>query len=109
MLNLIKRILSRKGNSADDFPTGLFGELCEQDLPGNHGYYFIPSLLSVLIAAKEKKKAPLTDNEILSLRDKLPSIILPDPLIEELNKGRTYRDIDAIDCIAEWRNYEAEV
>jgi hypothetical protein len=72
--------------------------------PNPHGYTVaaIPSLVSTLLAAERNKGSPLTEAEVLRIRDNAGVLVLPDKG-ELLELDRGYRDIDPNNCWMEWR------
>ena len=55
---------------------------------------FIPSLSAVLVAAEDKKGAPLTESEVIQIRDKSPCIMMEREDAAKLVESRGYRDVD---------------
>jgi hypothetical protein len=64
---------------------------------------FIPSLVSLLLGREEGKGAPLTEEEVLEIRDKATVVALPPDVAAEVTRTRGYPDIDAGHCWKEWQ------
>ena len=64
---------------------------------------FIPSLVSVLWGREESKGAPLTEEEVLQIRDSAMVVALPPDSAANVTAGGGYRDIDAAHCWEEWQ------
>jgi hypothetical protein len=64
---------------------------------------FIPALVTVLYAAEKQKGSPLTEQEVIDIRDKATCIALPFSVALESEKQRGYPDIVAENCWEEWR------
>lgn len=63
---------------------------------------FIPALVIILKAEEDKKGAPLTEAEVLAIRDKAVCMVMPLSAAEALNRSRGYSDIDPEQCWEEW-------
>lgn len=70
---------------------------------------FIPSLVSLLWAREESKGAPLTEQEVLEIRDKAKVVALPEEVAVKVASERGYRDIDADRCWEEWQRARIEL
>ena len=64
---------------------------------------FIPSLVSVLLGCEERKGEPLTEREVLEIRDKAMVVALPPDVAIAVATERGYSDIDADRCWEEWQ------
>ncbi len=54
----------------------------------------VPSLLATLLRAEKDKGSRLTESEVLSIRDKCPSIAMPVDVAAKVAEERGYDDID---------------
>lgn len=63
---------------------------------------FIPSLAAVLINHERAKGQPLTEAEVLTIRDKCAVVMLQRPDADALATRRGYLDIDPDRCWPEW-------
>lgn len=70
---------------------------------------FMPSLVSLLLAAEEKKGAPLSEREVLSIRANAACTLLPKASAIAVTAERGYDDIDAEHCWKEWRRVRVEL
>jgi hypothetical protein len=69
---------------------------------------FVPELLYILIWSEAEKGSPLTEEEVLQLRDKAVSIMLPVDEAEKIEKARGYQDLDPEYCWEDWCAYKAQ-
>jgi acyl carrier protein len=83
--------------------TGLYADLITQPLPEGYAYLFIPSLAAILTAAEDKEGRPLTEKEVLSIRDKAPAMVAPYDVIQKMNESRQYQDINPKSVWAQWQ------
>jgi hypothetical protein len=65
--------------------------------------YPIPSLVATLLHAEQEKGSPLTESEVLAIRDKCPSVTLPRSVAAKVTEERGYEDIDPDKCWAQWQ------
>lgn len=63
----------------------------------------VPSLVATLWAAEKEKGAPLTEQEVLDIRDNSPAIAMRPSELQEVEASRGYQDIDPEQCWAEWQ------
>ncbi len=70
---------------------------------------FIPSLSAVLIAAEDTKGEPLTNDEVLSIRDSAACIMMTPTDVAKLAESRGYDDIDPENCWYEWQMLRREL
>lgn len=64
---------------------------------------FIPALSVVLQSAEMNKGSPLTEPEVLKIRDEATCIVLPFGVALKAENERGFRDIVAEDCWNEWQ------
>jgi hypothetical protein len=64
---------------------------------------FSPPLVAVLLAAERSKGGPLTEEEVLDLRDGATCIRVPRRLAEAVAEQRGYPDLDPERCWEQWR------
>jgi hypothetical protein len=69
---------------------------------------FIPSLLATLINREDAKGAPLTESEVLSIRDKAPVVAATKEQFKPVEEARGYKDLDAENAWKEWQSYREE-
>lgn len=70
---------------------------------------FIPSLVSVLWAHEKEKGSPLTEQEVLDIRNKATAVALPPESAVAVEESRGYHDIDADNCWEEWQRARVEL
>ncbi len=67
---------------------------------------FVPPLRALLEAARDKKGAALSDDEVLSLRDQGVCIAMEPGAVRELERSRGYVDLDAERVLECWHAIE---
>ena len=87
---------------------GSYTDLAARPNPSNYMFAAIPRLVSVLIAAEKKSGHPLTEPEVIAIRDKAGYMVLPDKG-ELLRQDRDYEDIDPKNCWSEWQHARAKL
>ncbi len=70
---------------------------------------FIPALGAVLIAAEDEKGQPLTDDEVLSIRDNAACIMMTHADAAKLAESRGYDDLDPENCWYDWQMLRREL
>jgi len=93
----------------NDVQTGLYAELASQPVPEGHSFLFIPSLAAILTRAEEQKDSPLTEAEVLNIRDQAPAGIFPNDVILKMNQSRQYEDINPASCWNEWLELRSQL
>lgn len=63
----------------------------------------VPGSLATLLAAEREKGAPLTEGEVLQIRDQAPFIAMPARAYRAVTKARGYDDIDPENVWDEWQ------
>ncbi|MEG5265577.1 hypothetical protein TRP66_14845 [Pseudomonas sp. JDS28PS106] len=63
----------------------------------------VPALVVLLKAAEDRKGSPLTEAEVVQIRDKAACIALPFSAACSLEDERGYPDIVPEDCWEEWQ------
>jgi hypothetical protein len=71
--------------------------------------YPIPSLVSTLLNREDAKGSPLTEEEVIAIRDAAPSVAMTREQAAKVDEGRGYLDIDPENCWAEWQRARAEI
>ncbi|MDQ4121931.1 MAG: hypothetical protein M3209_10850 [Acidobacteriota bacterium] len=64
---------------------------------------FNPSLAALLFAAEKDKGSPLTEDEVIAIRNSATVMMVSEESAAEFEKKRGYKDIDADNCWEEWR------
>jgi hypothetical protein len=70
---------------------------------------FIPALAPTLLNAEHEKGAPLTQEEVIRIRDDASSIMVPSTNAIDLAERRGYRDIDPQNCRKDWQNLRKDL
>jgi hypothetical protein len=63
---------------------------------------FNPSLAALLLAAENDKGSPLTEDEVIAIRNSATVMMVPEESAAEMSKKRGYKDIDPDNCWQEW-------
>ena len=63
---------------------------------------FIPALVVILKSEEDRKGSPLSEQEVLTIRDSAVCMSLPMSAAIALEKSRGYPDIDPENCWIEW-------
>jgi hypothetical protein len=63
----------------------------------------VPPLVAILSFREKAKGAPLTQSEVLAVRDQAPCMALPRQEATQLAAGRGYDDIDPENAWEEWQ------
>lgn len=63
---------------------------------------FMPSLSALLVNAEGNKGAPLTEQEVLAIRDKSVCVMMPLDQAVKMDESRGYCDINPENCWDEW-------
>jgi hypothetical protein len=69
---------------------------------------FMPSLVSVLLRHERDKGTPLTEVEVVAIRDKSVAVMLRQSAAAEMAQKRGYDDIDPERCWAEWQRVRTQ-
>ncbi|TDR79735.1 hypothetical protein [Paludibacterium purpuratum] len=68
----------------------------------------IPALGVLLLNLEKQKGSPLSESEVIEIRDKAVCIMLPLTAKVEMDEKRGYRDIDPENVWVEWLAFKAE-
>ncbi|MEN4974034.1 hypothetical protein ABEH62_09155 [Pantoea eucalypti] len=69
---------------------------------------FIPSLISLLVSKVEEKGSPLTEEEVLAIRDNATAIVTDAEGVLAVAERRGYQDIDPEHCWEEWLDFNRQ-
>lgn len=69
---------------------------------------FIPALVALLIRAEQLKGSPLTEAQVVAIRDNADCMMLPAATKADIEEERGYADIDPERCWEEWLLVRAE-
>jgi hypothetical protein len=64
---------------------------------------FMPPLTTVLATHEREKGAPLTEQEVISIRGKSVVMMMRRSIAEQMASKRGWRDIDPHNCWQEWQ------
>ncbi len=70
--------------------------------------YPMPSLVATLLNREREKGSPLTEEEVMRIRDACPSVAVPKDVALEIDASRGYKDIDPERCWEEWQRVRKE-
>ena len=70
---------------------------------------FMPTLVSILSRHEQDKGAPLTEHEVIAIRNKSVAIMLRRSAAMEIAVKRGYDDIDPESCWTEWQRVRTEL
>ncbi len=69
---------------------------------------FVPPLLALLQRAEDLKGTPLSESEVLRIRDGGVCIAVRSSVAAEMEAARGYADLDAENVWHEWQNFRAQ-
>ncbi|ASN68802.1 hypothetical protein 7AX3_61 [uncultured Caudovirales phage] len=69
---------------------------------------FIPSLISLLVSKAEEKGSPLTEEEVLAIRDNATAVVTDAQGVLAVAERRGYQDIDPEHCWEEWLDFNKQ-
>ena len=70
---------------------------------------FMPSLVALLLAKEKEKGTPLTEEEVVAIRDGATVVAIPKETLPAIEERRGYADIDPEKCWSEWQRLRAEL
>lgn len=65
--------------------------------------YPVPSLVATLLNRERAKGSPLTEEEVIQIRDNCAAIAVPADVARQMDESRGYLDIDPENCWEEWQ------
>ena len=65
--------------------------------------YPMPSLVSTLLNRERAKGSPLTEAEVMEIRDGCPSVAVPVDIAAKIDAERGYKDIEPEQCWEQWK------
>jgi hypothetical protein len=65
--------------------------------------YPMPSLVATLRAAERSKGEPLTEEEVIGIRNEFPSVAVPRDIAQKIDEERGYKDIDPENAWEDWQ------
>ncbi len=70
-------------------------------------FLFMPSLVATLANKEQKKGEPLTEAEVLAIRDSCHVVMSPPEAAKKVTEARGYADIDPENVWVEWQRVRA--
>jgi hypothetical protein len=70
---------------------------------------FMPPLAVMLAEAERVKKSPLTESEVVRVRDGAICMMMEAGRAKQMTAGRGYRDVNPEDCWADWHRLRAQM
>jgi hypothetical protein len=71
--------------------------------------YCVPSLVATLLNRERAKGSPLTEKEVLQIRDACPAIAVRPETAKEMDEKRGYKDINPDYCWEQWLKARKEL
>jgi hypothetical protein len=70
---------------------------------------FMPALGALLVRAEHLKGSPLTEAEVLAIRDKAHSVTVTAEQARGIDEARGYADLDPQNAWAEWQQLRSDL
>lgn len=70
---------------------------------------FMPALVALLLRAEESKGEPLTEQEVVAIRDEANCVMMPAAQAKKQEESRGYPDVDPENCWEDWQQMRAEL
>lgn len=70
---------------------------------------FMPALVALLLRAEESKGEPLTEQEVIAIRDEANCVMMPAARAKKQEESRGYPDVDPENCWEDWQQMRAEL
>lgn len=95
--------MAASNNDLQPLEVGSYHEIAARPNPAKNEIMFIPSLAAILAAQEKKKGKPLTESEVIAIRDNATVTVGPPSKPQSLATSRGYDDIDATKVWPEWQ------
>ena len=82
-----------------------YNDSCEEELISVP----VPALVAVLLNAENSRETPLTELEVLEIRDNAQCMMMPLDVAEKVIEERGYDDIDPEDVWSEWQRVRVDL
>jgi hypothetical protein len=69
----------------------------------------VPALVAVLLNKENEKGSPLTEQEVLSIRDNAACIMMPISVVSKMAESRGYPDLDPEYVWEQWQQARLEL
>ena len=83
--------------------SGPYGKLAARGIPEGLGVLFMPSLASLLDHAEDLKGSPLTEAEVVKLRDGAKVVVTPTDVVRAVEESRGYPEVDPFNAWETWQ------
>jgi hypothetical protein len=70
---------------------------------------FMPALVVLLLRAEQSKGEPLTEDEVLAIRDGANCVMMPSAQAKKQEETRGYPDVDPENCWEDWQQMRLEL
>lgn len=70
---------------------------------------FIPALVALLVHFEDKKGSPLTQDEVIAIRDDAACMMMEPAAARKMDESRGYCDIDPENCWYDWQMARREM
>ena len=71
--------------------------------------YPVPSLVATLLNRERAKGSPLTEDEVMQIRNTCTSIAVRSDVARKMDEQRGYKDIDPENCWEQWQQARKEL
>lgn len=87
---------------------GSYAELARRPLPAGLVIQCVPALVAILTRAEQLTGKPLTEEQVLKLRDANPAVVVEAVSAKAVEDGRGYADLDPADPWTAWRRHKKQ-
>src|SRR5262245_32090189 len=84
--------------------SGPYGTLSGRPLPGGLAFLFMPSLAALLTRAEELKQSPLTEDQVIRIRDVAQAVVTRADAAAATVEQRGYHEVDPM---RPWESWQA--
>lgn len=81
---------------------GPYAQLAGRPLPAGLVIQYMPALVAMLTRAEQLTGKPLTEEQVLKLRDANPAVVVEAAAAKAAEDGRGYADLDPADAWLGW-------
>jgi len=86
-----------------ELEVGSYAEIAVRPNPQHFVIQPIPALVVILLSVEKKKGSPLTEQEVVALRDKITVVVTAPADAKAVDDGRGYKDIDPSHAWEAWQ------
>lgn len=87
---------------------GRYGELVHRVLPQGMRLLFMPSLAALLDGAEDLKRGPLTEAQVLLIRNEARVVVTPADVALIVEQNRGYTEVDPASPYQSWQTLRGE-